>query len=117
MDDPQPPTTPLPLPPHELYQELQSLPGWRLSEDGRSLVWSYRFSTPTASNGFLRRALEMAGLQGRSPDLERRAGAVTLWLTTDEVQAVTYQDIRLARAIVGSGRMPGAPEPRGPVIP
>jgi len=112
MDAPRPPTSPLPLPPHELYRELHSLPGWRLSQDGRSLVWSYPFSTFSASNIFLRWALEMAEMRGRSPDLERKDGVVTIWLTTSEVDAVTYQDIRLARAIVGQELAEATAAPR-----
>lgn len=51
---------PAPLPSTELYRELTTLSGWRLTDDGQALGWSSAFSTATASNAFLRWVLEVA---------------------------------------------------------
>ena len=78
-----PSPAPAPLKAERIQLQMQRLPGWRLSHDGRQAWRTFRFLSRNESFAFLRRALRTAesvpvAIGMRGPTVSYRGGTVTV---------------------------------------
>ncbi len=85
--------------PGEIDEKLGALPGWRVSEDGKSIVKSFEFRNFNEAWGFMSRVALIAEQMDHHPDWQNIYKSVTIRLNTFDRGGVTEWDTELARRI------------------
>ena len=75
--------------------------GWRLSDDGKALVRSYRFKDFAEAFAFLTRVAAHAEAVDHHPEFTSIWNRVDFRLTSHDADGVTARDLALAQAIDG----------------
>jgi 4a-hydroxytetrahydrobiopterin dehydratase len=89
-----------PSTPEEAREQLQKLPGWRLTEDGQRIRKEWLAKNFMAAIDFFNRVAELAESEGHHPDLHLesyRKVAIELW--THAIGGLSENDFILAAKI------------------
>lgn len=78
---------------------LNSLPGWAVDPERKSLTLQVRFLSPKESLTFLRHVCQVATNRRHVPDVALDQGAVTVKLGSPEVGGLSEEDFRFARLV------------------
>jgi 4a-hydroxytetrahydrobiopterin dehydratase len=95
-----------------LHQALQALPGWKLSEDARSIRRRFSFRTFPEAFAFMTRVAFVAEKIDHHPDWSNSHRHVDVALTSHDIGGLTERDLRLASAMekVFAGADRGTPQ-------
>ena len=77
-------------------QRLAQVPQWELSEDGTTIRRSYRFANFREALDFVRRAGELAEIQGHHPDIAFGWGHAAVSLRTKKIKGLHDNDFIMA---------------------
>ena len=80
-----------------LLEELE--PGWRISEDGKSLRHAWRFANFHVTMGFVNAVAWIANLEDHHPDLEVGYNYCRVRFTTHAIQGLSENDFICAAKI------------------
>lgn len=83
----------------EARQALAALPGWSLSEDGKSIGRSFIFADFGEAFGFMARVALAAEKADHHPDWTNVWNRVDIRLSTHDAGGLTKRDIDLAQRI------------------
>ncbi len=83
----------------EIDALCSSAPGWTLSEDGRRVTASLRFTDFAAAWGFMTRVAIEAEKLDHHPEWSNVYNRVTIALTTHDADGLTARDVALAAKI------------------
>ncbi|MCE2516737.1 MAG: 4a-hydroxytetrahydrobiopterin dehydratase [Alphaproteobacteria bacterium] len=78
---------------------LAALPDWRLTDDGKAIEKTFRFSSFNAAFGFMTRVAITADAMDHHPEWANVYGRVDVKLTTHHDGGLTALDERLAKAM------------------
>ena len=84
-----------------LLEELE--PGWRISEDGKSLRRGWRFANFHLTMGFVNAVAWIANLEDHHPDLEVGYDYCRLTLSTHSIGGLSTNDLICAAKIDALG--------------
>ena len=79
--------------------DLSAPPGWRLDDDGKALLRTYRFADFAAAFAFLTRVAAHAESVDHHPEFTSVWNRVDFRLTSHDAGGVTARDVALADAI------------------
>lgn len=82
----------------ELQEQLAELPGWKLDEDGMTIVRKYMFPSFPEAIAFVNKVADIAEAQVHHPFISIDYRKVTLRLTTWHSGGLTMLDIIAAKA-------------------
>ncbi|MDD7909439.1 MULTISPECIES: 4a-hydroxytetrahydrobiopterin dehydratase [Pseudovibrio] len=83
----------------EIDAALESLPGWKISIDGKSIQKAFRFKNFVRAFGFMSQVALLCEKQNHHPDWSNNYRDVQISLSSHDVNALTKRDIRLATSI------------------
>ena len=78
---------------------LESLPKWRLSDDGLAIERSFKFADFSEAFGFMTRVALLAEKADHHPEWTNGWNRVDIALTTHDASGLTNRDLALAKAI------------------
>ncbi|MEG3616861.1 4a-hydroxytetrahydrobiopterin dehydratase [Magnetovibrio sp. PR-2] len=87
------------LSPDDIATKLQTLQGWRLSSDGKTLSKELQFADFKAAFAFMTHVAMVAETMDHHPDWSNVYNTVCVKLSTHDAGGVTERDITLAQAI------------------
>jgi 4a-hydroxytetrahydrobiopterin dehydratase len=89
-----------PYTPEQAQQQLQEVPGWKLTHDGKAIRRDWKAKDFEAAFDFLGRVAQIAELEGHHPDLHLE-GYRNVWieLTTHAIGGLSENDFILAAKI------------------
>ncbi len=82
-----------PLGREQVLAELEDLPGWRLDDDGQSIVRDFRFDGFRATMKFVNALAAMAEAQGHHPDFCAGYGYCKVRYTTHAIGGLSDNDL------------------------
>ena len=82
----------------EIHDRLQEIPGWEM-DDHTSIFKEFEFSNFREAMDFVSKVGENAAHEYHYPDILIRNNKVTLTLTTQDENALTYKDFKMAKII------------------
>ncbi len=85
-----------PLDAQQVRAKLAALPGWTLSEDGRSISRQFRFADFRAAFGFMTQVALAAERADHHPEWSNVYNRVDIRLTTHDAGGLTEHDFALA---------------------
>ncbi len=89
----------LPLSSSAAQALLNETPGWRIAEDGKWLVKSYKFKNFVQALGFVNKLGEVAEAENHHPDIKLGWGYVEIHLQTHAAGGLHANDFILAAKI------------------
>lgn len=78
---------------------LKQIPGWEISEDGKSIIKNYKFKNFVEALVFVNKVGELAESEGHHPDIELGWGRVKINLSTHAIDGLSQNDFILAAKI------------------
>lgn len=85
------------LRPERIQAQLEELPGWEITGDGRALERTYLFSTLRAAVAFVALVTAIGEAEGYVPDVDLRHLEVRVRVATSTEAGVTELDFDVAR--------------------
>lgn len=95
-----------PLDTQQVRAKLAALPGWTLSEDGRSISRQFRFADFRAAFGFMTQVALAAERADHHPEWSNVYNRVDIRLTTHDAGGLTEHDFALAAIVDAAAGSP-----------
>ncbi|MCW8916410.1 MAG: 4a-hydroxytetrahydrobiopterin dehydratase [Magnetovibrio sp.] len=83
--------------PDEITKRLRDIPGWQLSNDGKSIEQTFKFSDFRSAFGFMTQVALAAEKMDHHPDWSNVYNTVRIQLSTHDAGGITERDITLAK--------------------
>lgn len=87
----------------ERARTLTEIPLWRLSDDGGTILRSFRFKNFVTAFGFMSKVALLAERADHHPEWSNVYGRVDIGLTTHDAGGLSARDIALAKEIDALG--------------
>ncbi|MFC0219083.1 4a-hydroxytetrahydrobiopterin dehydratase [Pseudochelatococcus lubricantis] len=100
--------SPLPLTPGQVAGLAETLPLWRVTDDGKAIRRELRFRDFRQAFDFMSAIAAAADEQDHHPDWSNSYNRVAIRLTTHDAGGISARDIRLAEAIDAAAASFGA---------
>lgn len=82
-----------------LDEQLASLPGWTVTDDGKALVKDFRFDNFHQTLGFINAVGFMANQEDHHPDIEAGYGHCQILWSTHDVGGLSWNDLICAARV------------------